>query len=435
MDWAGTPTAHVANDENRRERTRAFAFHSPSVPLRVKIFRLAYLAAVLASPAMAQVVPPHVEQLDLESAKLGEARHVFVVTPASYAGSTTRYPVLLLLDANDQPQFSAAVSNIAFLASRGAVPELIVVGIPNGKDRTRDLTPVATGATKKAFPTAGGATPFVGFLTNEVLPLVRSKYRTLPSTILAGHSFGGLIAVHAAAANPGAFNGIVAMSPSLWWNDTTAVNAYADSIMKSSASLRLFATSGGLEPAINGPMRHFAARLDSAKHPNVAFGHARYPNATHGLTPQPSLIDGLRFVFEPLSLVNPPIVALAHPDSAKVVNAFTAMQRDYAKNARQLGVGTEALPETFVNAFGYQVLQGYKLTRAAVWVFKQNVTAFPDSPNVYDSLGDALLAAGDTTAAKTQFRQSVEVGERTKQPVADETRKKLAALDSATTRK
>src|SRR5207244_883704 len=53
-----------------------------------------------------------------------------------------------------QPQFAAAVANVAFLANRGAIPEMLIVGIANGKDRTRDMTPAATGATAKTFPTA-----------------------------------------------------------------------------------------------------------------------------------------------------------------------------------------------------------------------------------------------------------------------------------------
>ena len=181
---------------------------------------VALLIAALASPASAQPVAPRpIARHVVQSAKLGDARTIYVVTPASYGGGSARFPVLVLLDADDQPQFAAAVANIAFLASRSAIPDLIIVGVANGKDRTHDLTPRASGSTAKAFQTAGGAADFVGFITDEVLPMVRTTYRTMPSTILAGHSFGGLLAVHAASARPGVFNGVIAMSPSLWWNE------------------------------------------------------------------------------------------------------------------------------------------------------------------------------------------------------------------------
>ena len=387
------------------------------------------LLGLATSPALAQDTThtPWTRQV-IESTKLGESRTIYVATPASYAGRAQRYPVLVLLDANDQPQFSAAVANIAFLANRGTIPELIVVGIGNGKDRTHDLTPIARGSTAKNFPTSGGAGPFVSFITDEVLPLVRSAYRTVPSTIFAGHSFGGLVALHVAAANPGAFNGVVAMSPSLWWNDSTAAMAYADSIAKTTSAVRLFATSGGLEAVIDVPTRRFIARLDSTRKPNVTLGHRHYPDDTHGLTPVPSLMDGLRFIFEPVWLTRTPVAALNNKaDSTAVVTAFLATQRQYARGAQELGL-PETLPETFTNQVAYQVLTGLKLHGAAIWLFRQNVASYPDSPNVYDSLGDGLLAAGDRAGARAQFQRALDVGARTGQPVAEETRKKLAAL-------
>src|SRR4051812_30024675 len=75
------------------------------------------------------------------SSRLGEPRSILVATPEGYSTSTERYPVLVLLDAEDRAQFNLAVANVAFLANRRAIPPLIVVGIANGKDRTHDLTP------------------------------------------------------------------------------------------------------------------------------------------------------------------------------------------------------------------------------------------------------------------------------------------------------
>src|SRR5213592_1053034 len=257
----------------------------------------------LASPAIAQDTTALSWTREvIQSTKLNEARPIFVATPASYARGTDRFPVLVLLDANDGPQFVAALANVAFLASRGTIPSLIVVGVPNTKDRTHDLTPAATGSGAKTFPTAGGADALADFISDELLPMVRKKYRTRATTILAGHSFGGLFALHVAANRPGAFTGIVAMSPALWWNDSSDVVAYSSAIAKSSKPLRLFATSGGLEPPIDRTTKQFASRLDSLKPATVGFAYRFYPENTHGLTPAPSLADGLRFVFEPISM-------------------------------------------------------------------------------------------------------------------------------------
>jgi predicted alpha/beta superfamily hydrolase len=391
---------------------------------------------VLAMPARAQDTASSLwTQQSLKSTKLNEQRAVYVATPDNYKGSTERYPVLVLLDANDRPQFTSAVANVRFLASRNAIPPLIVVGIPNGKDRTHDMTPAATGATAKNFATAGGASGLASFIIDEVVPLIRSQYRTLPTTVLAGHSFGGLFALDVAATRPGAFTGIVAMSPSIWWNDTTAALTYANVIGKSTTPLRLFTTSGGLEQAIDRPTRLFVSKLDSIKPAAVAYAFRHYPDDTHGLTPAPSLMDGLRFVFEPISLTKVPITTALRPgvDSATVVNAVLATEKMYTDGARSLGM-PDRLPESVLNGLAYSVLRGLKQPNTALVIFRRNAAAYPDSPNVYDSLGDGLLAVGDTSAAKQQFRRSVEVATRTGAPAlaTAETRKKLESLEQTT---
>ena len=396
----------------------------------MKMLRAILFLAVVASPLSAQdSAALSWKSQTFRSAKLGESRTIYIATPPDYAREKQRYPVLVLLDADDRAQFAAAVANVGFLASRAAIPAMLVVGIPNGKDRTHDLTPPATGITLQNFKTAGGADRFADFIIDEVLPHVRSRYRTLSTTVLAGHSFGGLFALHVAATRPGSFAGIIAMSPSLWWNDSTLAIGYADSIAKSTRPERLFATSGGKEPPIAVTTRRFVAHLDSVKPASLAFASQHYPDDTHGLTPAPSLVDGLRFVFSPIAIDATAIASLGSTsDSVDVVDAVTSSEESYAQAAHSLGL-PERLPEDVLNSLGYNVLQTLKLPNVAVWVFERNAQHYPDSPNVYDSLGDGLLGRGDTSAARTQFKRARDVAVRVGQPVSKETLRKLAALE------
>jgi predicted alpha/beta superfamily hydrolase len=398
----------------------------------MKLLRLTAGLCLLAVPARAQdtTLAPWGREV-IGSTKLGEQRTILVATPDGYRNGNDRYPVLVLLDADDRAQFGLAVANVRFLASRNAVPPLVVVGVTNGKDRTHDMTPTATGATSKNFPTAGGAAPFADYIADEVLPLVRAKYRTLPTTILAGHSFGGLFALHVAATRPGTFHGIIAISPSLWWNDSTNVVTLADEIARVTAAQRLFATSGGLEPEIDRTTQRFVSRMDSLKSPSLAFSYRRYPDDTHGLTPAPSLVDGLRFVFEPVSVSKLALSRLGpSSDSAAVVRAVVESEAAYARGARTLGL-PERLPEPVLNQLGYGVLQALKKPDLAIWAFRRNVALYPESANVYDSLADALIAKGDTTAARTELRRAVDLATRTAHPVLAESRRKLQQLEQA----
>ena len=393
---------------------------------------LCLLLFVLASPAAAQdsTVTLWTREV-LNSKKLSEQRTIFVATPEGYRSETKHYPVLVLLDAEDRFQFNLALANVAFLANRGAIPALIVVGIANGKDRTHDMTPVATGARANNFPTAGGVGPFSDFLVDEVMPLVRSKYRTLPTTILAGHSFGGLVALEVAANKPGVFSGVIAMSPSLWWNDSSGVVGYSNALAKAAKGERVFVTHGGLEPDIDRTTAAFSQRMDSLKPALIAFGHQRYPEDSHNMTPAPSLVAGLRFVFEPISVAKLPTSMLGpDTDSAKLVNAFVESKRRYTAGAHSLGLD-ERFPESETNQLGYGALQFLKNPVLAVWVFRQNVDAYPESANVYDSLGDALLVQGDTTGAIAQFRRAVDLATRTRHPVLVESLRKLNGLEAS----
>jgi predicted alpha/beta superfamily hydrolase len=395
--------------------------------------RAVMLTLMLASPALAQDGTMTLWTREtLHSSKLNEDRSIYVATPNGYARQATkRYPILVILDADDLPQFNLAIANVAFLANRGTIPPLIVVGIPNGKDRTHDMTPPARENTAKDFPTAGGSAAFEDFIIDEVLPLVRSKYRALPSAILAGHSFGGLVALEVATRRPDAFNGIIAMSPSLWWNEASLVGTYYDALAKVSKRERVFVTSGGLEGDIDRPTVRLSQRMDSLKPTTIAFGHSRYPDDTHGLTPAPSLVDGLRFIFEPIAVARLPIAALnPSSDSADVVRAVIESKRLYADGARTFGLD-ERLPEPQLNQLGYGAMRMLKKPGLAIWILRQNVDLYPQSANVYDSLGDGLLAAGDTTAAAAEYRRGIEVGTRNHDPVIGETMLKLDALEAS----
>lgn len=66
------------------------------------------------------------------------------------------------------------------------------------------------------------------------------------------------------------------------------------------------------------------------------------------------------------------------------------------------------LNENEMNLSGYQLLQAGNIEDAAS-VFKLNTEAFPNSFNVYDSYGEALLMLRDTTNAVENYKKSVQL--------------------------
>ena len=366
----------------------------------------------------------------IHSRTLGD-RTIYVALPEAYAEGTKAFPVLVCLDANDTPMFRLWIAQAAYVADNDrGVPSAIVVGIANGSDRLHDMTPKPVGSSVADFPTGGGAEAFADFILNEVLPLVRRKYRTVPTTVITGHSAGGLFSLYAAAARPGAFQGTIATSPALWYNDARPPREFAEAIANSAAPQRIWAASGGVgEEDIDSTTQQFYRRLDAIRPNTVAAGYQRYPDHTHQMTAL-AFADGWRFVFERMSIRHIPFQDLpSTADSAAIAAAIDASERTYSAAARELRM-PEQLPEDMANSFGYRLLG-----RGKIWwalrLFRQNVNNYPNSVNPHDSYGDGLLAAGDTAAAIEQFRQAVAVGRRTGATVAAETREKLARLTAA----
>lgn len=66
------------------------------------------------------------------------------------------------------------------------------------------------------------------------------------------------------------------------------------------------------------------------------------------------------------------------------------------------------LPEVVVNRIGYEHLQAGD-RKGAVELLKMNAAAYPNSPNVYDSLGDAYLAAGQKELARANAQKAIDL--------------------------
>jgi tetratricopeptide (TPR) repeat protein len=64
--------------------------------------------------------------------------------------------------------------------------------------------------------------------------------------------------------------------------------------------------------------------------------------------------------------------------------------------------------ESQLNSLGYQLLS-MKKVREAIEIFKLNVEAYPQSANVYDSLGQAYMTNGDKELAIRNYQRAVEL--------------------------
>jgi tetratricopeptide (TPR) repeat protein len=80
-----------------------------------------------------------------------------------------------------------------------------------------------------------------------------------------------------------------------------------------------------------------------------------------------------------------------------------------AEHARLLEVyASDDFEENMMNNLGYRLMR-MDAVEAGVAVFRLNAQAYPDSWNVFDSLGEGLAQLGDTAAAIASYEKSLEL--------------------------
>ncbi|WP_375324073.1 serine hydrolase [Flagellimonas sp. GZD32] len=88
----------------------------------------------------------------------------------------------------------------------------------------------------------------------------------------------------------------------------------------------------------------------------------------------------------------------------KVQNEGIKAAVDHYKKLKLEQQGAYVFNEYELNFLGYELLEDKKIDDA-IGIFKLNQDEYPNSANVYDSYGDALLAKGDTINALKNFKK------------------------------
>jgi tetratricopeptide (TPR) repeat protein len=86
------------------------------------------------------------------------------------------------------------------------------------------------------------------------------------------------------------------------------------------------------------------------------------------------------------------------------IDAAVAVYRAYREDPTHRYVETER----FMNRAGYFLLQNGRI-EDAIRIFELNVEDYPESSNVYDSLGEALLEAGRYRESAETYARSLEL--------------------------
>ncbi len=354
----------------------------------------------------------------VQSNILGEKRKIWVYIPDQDANSIfskQQYPVVYLLDG--KAHFYSVVGMIDQLSRNLFCPKMIVVGILN-TDRTRDLTPTHIDAEppyyisiadSAFYKTSGGGENFIAFIEKELMPHIEAKHKTAPYKMLIGHSYGGLAVMQNFVHHNNLFNAYISIDPSLHWDNQKlmkqAQNILAEkrfdgkslymgiaNTMDKDIDIKKVPKDTSDDTHIIRPILALHTSFEQNKQNGIKYKGKYYADETHSSVPLVTTYDALRFIFDyyPLKLS-----MIDYTDST--TDLAEKYQTHFYKISKQIGYAVKP-EESEMNYMGYDFLEQKHFSKAKSF-FEMNMDNYPESFNVYSSMGDFYIAIDDKAKA------------------------------------
>lgn len=285
---------------------------------QVVVAALLVSTSVLARPAPDQPMDDRILQRpdlayrfatqDVDSADGQRHYRLWIATPRRPAPAQG-FAVVYLLDGN--AALGALSAGLLQQLAQGAAPVLVAVGSATSDridraGRTLDYTPRLGDAPRQQDPLtgqpSGGADAFLDLLETRIKPAVAEHVRLdSQRQTLWGHSYGGLLVLHALFTRPHSFQTFAAASPSLWWGQGAVLkerDGMGQRLVGQQATVLLM--RGGQEPAAPPIMKLAPQAPGQAFHSlyksfqgvaNLDAYYRVFPDLNHG----PMLAASLRY--------------------------------------------------------------------------------------------------------------------------------------------
>lgn len=384
----------------------------------IAVFMLFFINGIQAQTTQNQPNPIAFGTRDIIHSKiLNEQRNIWVYVPNSASSeiyTKQRYPVVYLLDGSSH--FATVVSMIRQLSSSYDCPEMIVVGILN-TDRMRDFTLTHMDSFQVldlvdivTLKNSGGGENFISFIEKELMPHIDSLYPTSPYRILIGHSAGGLAVMNILIHHTDLFKTYVAIDPIMSWDNQKFLKETKKVLANNTYSgVSLFL---GIANTMKVGMDTIKVKKDTTKSTEhirslfelrdylnfnkqnqLKYAYRFYSNDNHGSIPLIAEYDALRFIFN-----------YFHFDVFNL-NDYRNIENLYENISKNFGYKVKP-PESMVNSLANQCLY-IKLSEEALYFLKLNVINYPESYNVYNSMGDFYAAKGDKPNAIDNYKKAL----------------------------
>jgi uncharacterized protein len=266
-----------------------------------------------------RVILGNTELRSIHSEVTGREYLLFIGYPDAYGSHPERkYPVVYVTDG--YWNFVKTCSMGSSLWYDQIVPEYIVVGIgyagdnvDYGRERCYELSPTVQTYGKDAANhyRMGGSRAFLTAIKGEIIPFVERTTQADPSfRVLAGSSLGGLFSLYAMYEEPGLFQGVIAASPAVPWDNFWIFRRASELRNKAIGDdgrgtycvpTRLFMSVGDAEwPDFVGSIKAFDQIVKSSDYADFSYEFRIIEGERHGGSCLEAFQRGIRFVFKPM---------------------------------------------------------------------------------------------------------------------------------------
>ncbi|MDC1256012.1 alpha/beta hydrolase-fold protein [bacterium] len=227
------------------------------------------------------------EKFSFHSNSLNEEREFFVRLPEDYKESKKDYPVIYLLDANNEiltymeNLYFHSVTQIDRLMKHNDIPQSIIVGIPFKSSRWYENV-------------VRNPKPFREHLTKEVSNYITSNYRTLiNNNTLIGQSYSAVFVINSLPSASEVFNNFIAIEPVLASGELQkSIENYQNLLVKN-RDLQII--MGGI--TMMHEAKELVKQIKSTTNNTIKVSLESFPNESHGSVYYPAINSGLRKIF------------------------------------------------------------------------------------------------------------------------------------------
>ena len=230
------------------------------------------------------------ETLLFESGVYGSGQRVSVYLPEGYEHGNGRFPVLYATHSRF-PHLAGTVADLSGIQ----IPPSILVYLETYDSGDLIPTPIPS------RPGSGQADRLLGFLSDELIPLIDDRYRTQPFRIFHSGSWGGVFCLHSLLTRPEVFQGCIAATPWVIYDGEVQHLVRSTGGLLREASFRnnfLFIALGNdPDPGLREGVEALVDTVTSVGAEGLIFEYRFLPGEDHFSIGHKALFDGLRWVF------------------------------------------------------------------------------------------------------------------------------------------